>query len=100
MKEEKINKHYKKGGRGGGGGYAGGGGGGGGGGWLRCTLQSPFQISKIKGSNKTKQKIGDNLLKRKKREIVAFLSSFYVYTRLYVYQQTFFFQNFPPQSPL
>ena len=40
------------------------------------------------------------LLKRNKRERVSCLSSFYVYTRSYVYQQTFFFQNFPPQPPL
>ena len=38
-------------------------------------------------------------MKRKKRKRVACLSSFYVYTRWYVYQQTFFFQNFPPQPP-
>ena len=37
---------------------------------------------------------------RKKTEKVACLSSFYVYMRWYVYQQTFFFQNFPPQLPL
>ena len=39
------------------------------------------------------------LLKRKKKETVGCLSCFYVYTRWYVYQQTFFFQNFPPQPP-
>ena len=38
-------------------------------------------------------------MKRKKRERVACLSSLFVYTRWYVYQQTFFLQNFPPQHP-
>ena len=62
----------------------------------------PLQISKIKGSNKTKQKKKKTiLLKRKKRERVAYFSSFYVYmyTRWYVYQKTFYFQNFHPQLP-
>ena len=40
------------------------------------------------------------LLKRKKRERVACWSCYCVYTRWYVYQQTFFFQNFPPQPQL
>ena len=34
----------------------------------------------------------------KKRKRGACLSSFPVYTRWYVYQQTFFFQNFPPKN--
>ena len=36
---------------------------------------------------------------KKKRERVASLSNFYVYTCCYVYKQTFFFQKFPPQPP-
>ena len=47
-----------------------------------CT---PFQILKIKESNKTKQKIEDNPLEKEEE------SSFYVYTRWYVYRQTFFY---------
>ena len=63
-----------------------------------CYNPPPLQISKKKESNKTKQKKKKTiLLKRNKRERVACLSCFYVYTRWYVYQQSFFFQNFPPQ---
>ena len=44
----------------------------------------PFEISKIKESNKTKEKIEDNPLKWKNRERVACLSIFYVYMHCYV----------------
>ena len=60
----------------------------------------PFQISKIKESNKTKQKKRKEkkktiLLKRKKRERVTCLSSFYVCTCRYSVSINIFLLN-PP----